>query len=71
MKQLITILIAFLALGPMNAQNHYQFRTDAPQGFNIESSSQAGLSLHYSVPKIGIANIDNGEAKGQEIILKG
>ena len=71
MKQLITILIVFLALGPMNAQNHYQFRTNAPQGFSIESSTQTGLSLHYSVPEIGIANIDNGEVKGQEIILKG
>ena len=60
-----------MTFGTINAQDRFQFRTDAPQGLSIERSTQTGLSLHFSVSEIGIANIDNGEAKGQEIILKG
>ena len=71
MKRLFLLLNIILAISISNAQETYRFRTDAPQGLSIERSTPTGLSLHYSVPEIGIANIDNGEAKGQEIILKG
>ena len=60
-----------LFFGILNAQENYRFRTDAPQGFSIESSTATGLSLHYSVPEIDIAHISNGEIEGQEIIMKG
>lgn len=60
-----------MAFGRLQAQEHFSFRTDAPQGFSIESSTPAGLSLHYSIRELGIADIDNGEEKGQEIMLKG
>ena len=53
------------------AKKHYQFRTDTPQGLSIESSTATGLSLHYSINEMGIADIDQGNVKGQEIILKG
>ena len=55
----------------MDAHEIYHFRTNHPQSFSIEKSTAAGLSLHYSLSEIGIADIDNGEAKGHEIILKG
>ena len=55
----------------MNAQETFRFRTDHPQGYSIESSTATELSLHYSLSEISIADIDNGEAKGHEIILKG
>ena len=53
------------------AKKHYQFRTDTPQGLSIDSSTATGLSLHYSINEMGIADIDQGNVKGQEIILKG
>ena len=53
------------------AKKLYQFRTDAPQGFSVKSSTASGLSLHYSINEMGIADIENGEVKGQEILLKG
>ena len=31
------------------AKKHYQFRTDAPQGFSVKSSTTTALSLHYSI----------------------
>ena len=71
MKRLFLLSTIILAFGIMNAQETISFRTDHPQGFSIESSTATGLSLHYSLSEIGIADIDNGEAKGQEIILKG
>jgi len=71
MKRHFLLLTAFLAFGILNAQETYRFRTDTPQGFSIKSSTATGLSLHYSVPEIGIADINNGEVKGQEIIMKG
>ena len=71
MKRLIFLLAIFLSLGMVNAQETYRFRTDAPQGVNVTSSTASHLSLHYSIQELGIANIDNGEVKGQEIILKG
>ena len=70
-KRLILFLLTVFAFNVLNAQETYRFRTDAPQGLSIESSTAAGLTLHYSLAEIGIADIDNGEAKGQEIILKG
>lgn len=71
MKRLFLLLSFVLAFNFLNAQEVYRFRTDAPQGIRVESSTATGISLHYSVPEIGIASIDNGEAKGQEILLKG
>ena len=71
MKRHFLLLAILLAFGILNAQGTFRFRTNHPQGFSIESSSAAGLSLHYSLSEIGIADIDNGEVKGHEIILKG
>ena len=71
MKRLFPLLTIILTFGILNAQETYRFRTDAPQGLSIKSSTVTGLSLHYSVPEIGIADINNGEVKGQEIIMKG
>ncbi len=71
MKRHILLLSIIFAFGILNAQEVYRFRTDAPQGLNIESSTASTLTLHYAIPEIGITDIDNGEAKGQEILLKG
>ena len=71
MKRLILLLTFFLALGIVNAQETYRFRTDAPQGLSVTTSTATHLSLHYSIQELGIANIANGDVKGQEIILKG
>ena len=71
MKRLFLLLTIILAFGIMNAQETFSFRTNHPQGFSIESSTTESLSIHYSISEIGIADIDNGEAKGHEIILKG
>lgn len=71
MKRLFTLFAFLLVITIVNAQDTYRFRTDVPQGISIESSSATGLSLHYSLSEIGIADVDKGEAKGQEIILKG
>ena len=65
---LTTILFAFYIL---NAQETYRFRTDAPQGFSIESSTKSALSLHFSIAEMGITNVQRDDAEGQEIILKG
>ena len=71
MKRYAILLITLLTTGILNAQNNYHFRTDHPQGISVESSTANGLQLHYAISEIGIANIDNGEAKGHEIVLKG
>ncbi len=71
MKQIFLPLILLMAFGTINAQDRFQFRTDAPQGLNVTSSTATHLSLHYSIQELGIANIDNGDVKGQEIVLKG
>ena len=71
MKRLFTLLSILLAFNILNAQEVFRFRSNAPQGLSIENSTVTGLSLRYAIPEIGIATIDNGEAKGQEIILKG
>lgn len=71
MKRLFLLFNLILSFGLLSAQESYRFRSEAAQGFRIESSSSTGLSLHYSVPEIGISAIDDGEAKGQEIIMKG
>ena len=65
---LFTILFAFSLL---NAQETYHFRSDAPQGFSIESSTASEVSLHYSVNEITVSEAIYGEVKGQEILLKG
>lgn len=71
MKRLFLLFNLILSFGLLSAQESYRFRSEAAQGFRIESSSSTGLSLHYSVPEIGISAIDDGEAKGQEIVMKG
>ena len=71
MKRLFLLLTIILVFGILSAQETYRFSTDTPQGFSIKTSTASGLSLHYAVNEIGIANIDNGEDKGQEIIMKG
>lgn len=71
MKRLFLLFNLILSFGLLSAQETYRFSSEAAQGFRIESSSSTGLSLHYSVPEIGISAIDDGEAKGQEIIMKG
>jgi len=71
MRRLCLIFALIIVFGSLKAQETYRFRTDGPQGLSIESSTATGLSLHYSINEIGITDIDNGETKGQEIILKG
>jgi hypothetical protein len=71
MKRFILLLGLVLAFASLKAQDTYRFRTDAPQGFSVTSSTASQLSLHYSIQELGIANIENGEVNGQEIILKG
>lgn len=71
MKRLFLLFNLILSFGLLSAQETYRFSSEAAQGFRIESSSSTGLLLHYSVPGIGISAIDDGEAKGQEIIMKG
>jgi len=71
MKRLILFFILAFAVATVKAQETYSFRTDQPQGVSIESSTATGISLHYSIQELGLTNIDNGEVKGQEIILKG
>ena len=71
MKRFLILLCLVCAVVMSQAQETYRFHTDAPQGFSIISSNTSGVTLHYSIQEIGIANIDHGEAKGQEIMLKG
>ena len=71
MKRLFTLLTFMLTFVITNAQETYRFRTDVPQGMSIESSTPTGLSLHYSISEIGIADVENGTYRGQEITLKG
>ena len=71
MKRLFTLFTFILAINITNAQETYRFRTDVPQGMSIESSTPTGLSLHYSISEIGIADVENGVYRGQEITLKG
>ncbi|MCR5659979.1 MAG: T9SS type A sorting domain-containing protein [Bacteroidales bacterium] len=71
MKKLLFLLILTMVAGSLCAQQYIQFRSDAPQGFSVKSSTASGLSLHFGITELGIADIDNGKAKGQELILKG
>ena len=71
MKRYFVLILILTVFGTLEAQERYQFRTDAPQGFSVKSSTASGLSLHYSINEMGIADIENGEVKGQEILLKG
>ena len=71
MKRLFLLSTIIFSFGIMNAQETFRFRTDHPQGYSIESSTATELSLHYSLSEIGISDVDNGEVKGQEIIMKG
>ena len=70
-KRRFLFLILLFVFSSLNAQEVYHFRTDVPQGLSIESSTAAGMTLHYSISEMCLANIDNGEARGQEILLKG
>ena len=71
MKRLLTILAFVLLICSVDAQETYRFRTDAQQGLNIENSKATGLSLHYFVNEINIAEVTYGEVQGQEIVMKG
>ena len=71
MKRHFLLLSIILAFNILNAQEALRFRNDHPQGFSIKSSTATSLSLHYAIAELDIARIDNGEAQGQEIILKG
>ena len=71
MKRLFTALTLFLMVITANAQKHYQFRTNNPQGFSIESSTKSGLSLHFSISELGIVDVKYDDAEGQELVLKG
>ena len=71
MKRIFVFFYTIFAFSLLNAQEAYRFRTDAPQGFSIESSTTTGLSLHYSVNEILVSDYDNDGTIGQEIIMKG
>ena len=71
MKRFILLFSLVLALAVVNAQETYRFRTDAPQGISVTSSTASHLSLHYSIQELGIADVENGDVRGQEVILKG
>lgn len=71
MKRILFLFILVWAFGTANAQKLHRFRTGHPQGFSVASSTEAALSLHFSIAELGIANIQYDESKGQEIILKG
>ena len=71
MKRYVLLSVILLFAGMLSAQKNYRFRTDHPQGIHVESSTVSGLKLHYALSELSIADIDNGEAKGQEIIMKG
>ncbi len=71
MKRLYLLFTILFAFSLLNAQETYHFRSDAPQGFSIESSTASEVSLHYSVNEITVSEAIYGEVKGQEILLKG
>ena len=71
MKHHFLLLTIIFAVGILNAQETYRFRTDAPQGLNIESSTTSGISLHYVLNEITVADVEYGESRGQEIVMKG
>ncbi|MCR5645414.1 MAG: T9SS type A sorting domain-containing protein [Bacteroidales bacterium] len=71
MKRHVILTLLLLCFGLTNAQQTIRFRSDHPQGVSIEKSTSDELCLHYALSEISIANIDNDEAKGQEIIMKG
>ena len=71
MKRLFVLFAFILSFSIVNAQDTYRFRTDAPQGLNVTSSTATHLLLHYSIRELGIATIENDKVRGQEIILKG
>ena len=71
MKKLLLLLTIFLTMGSVIAQKHYQLRNDDKQGLCIENSTTSGLSLHFAINELSIADIDNGEEQGQEIVMKG
>ena len=71
MKRIFTLLTIICTFSLLNAQETYRFRTDAPQGLHIESSTASGLSLHYTLNEITVADYKNGDTQGREIIMKG
>ena len=71
MKRIFTLLTIVVSFHLLSAQETYRFRTDMPQGPNIESSTASGLSLHYILNEITVADYNHGDDKGQEILMKG
>lgn len=71
MKRHPILALLLLTLGVLNAQETIHFRTDSPQGLSVKNSTVSGLSLHYAIQELGITDFDNGDVKGNEVILKG
>lgn len=71
MKHIFTLFTFIISFNLLSAQETYRFRTDMPQGPNIESSTASGLSLHYVLNEITVADYNHGDDKGQEILMKG
>ncbi len=71
MKRIFTLFAIIISFHLLSAQETYRFRTDMPQGPNIESSTASGLSLHYVLNEITVADYNHGDDKGQEILMKG
>ena len=71
MKRIFTLFAIIISFHLLSAQETYRFRTDMPQGPNIESSTVFGLSLHYILNEITVADYNHGDDKGQEILMKG
>ncbi len=71
MKKQFFLFFLIIAAIRLSGQQHFRFHDVSSQGITVKSSTSSRLSLHYSIQELEIAEIDNGEAKGQEIILKG
>ncbi len=71
MKRIFTLFAIIISFHLLSAQETYRFRTDMPQGPNIESSTASGLSLNYVLNEITVADYNHGDDKGQEILMKG
>ena len=77
MMRTLLLFLTLLAGLTLTAQTRYSFNvrqndySDWPEGFSVVNSTDTALTLHYAIAEIGINEIDNGQAKGHEIVLKG
>ena len=69
----LLLFLALLAELTLSAQTSHSFNMKEHQqeGFSVVNSTDTALTLHYAIAEIGINDIDNGQAKGHEIVLKG